>query len=79
MMSMTRNRFVQPARNPHCQLALVLVVVLFSRLPFLDAGYGVNADAWRVARAAHEIATTGQYSVSRFPGYPIQEIVCLWL
>src|SRR6266446_7177551 len=78
MMSMTWNRFVQLIRNPDCQLVLVLVVVLFSRVPFLNAGYGVNVDAWRVARVAREIATTGQYSVSRFPGYPIQEIVCSW-
>jgi hypothetical protein len=78
MMSMTWNRFVRLIRNPDCQLALVLVVVLFSRVPFLDAGYGVNVDAWRVARVAREIATTGQYSVSRFPGYPVQEIVCSW-
>jgi len=55
-----------------CLFALVFI----SRLPFLDAGYGLNIDAWRVARVARDIATTGQYSVSRFPGYPLQEIVC---
>jgi hypothetical protein len=55
-----------------CLFALVFI----SRLPFLDAGYGLNIDAWRVARVARDIATTGQYSVSRFPGYPVQEIVC---
>ena len=65
-------------RNPEWQLSIVFLVVLLSRLPFLDAGYGVNVDAWRVALRAREIAITGDYSVSRFPGYPIQEIVCSW-
>jgi hypothetical protein len=54
----------------------LFLLVLVSRLPFLEAGYGLNIDAWRVARAAQTIATTGQYSVSRFPGYPLQEIIC---
>jgi hypothetical protein len=58
-------------------LALIAVVAL-SRIPFLNAGYGVNIDAWRVARVARQIALTGIYEVSRFPGYPIQEIVCSW-
>ena len=65
-------------RDPHWQLTIVFLIVLVSRLPFLDAGYGVNVDAWRVALTAREIAVTGDYSVSRFPGYPIQEIVCSW-
>ncbi|MEP6937397.1 MAG: hypothetical protein ABI871_04945, partial [Chthoniobacterales bacterium] len=57
---------------------LMLVGVALSRLPFLDAGYGVNVDAWRVARAARHIAQTGEYEASRFPGYPVHEIVCSW-
>lgn len=65
-------------RDPRWQLAIVFAVVLLSRVPFVDAGYGVNVDAWRVALTAREIALTGDYSVSRFPGYPIQEIVCSW-
>ena len=66
-------------RGPCSQMvAAVFVIVFVSRLPFLDAGYGVNVDGWRVARAAREIATTGEYSMSRFPGYPVQEIVCSW-
>ena len=54
----------------------ILVVVAISRLPFLDAGYGVNHDAWRVARAARLMVETGQYEVSRFPGNPVHEITC---
>jgi hypothetical protein len=65
-------------RNPRWQLVTVFILVFLSRLPFLDTGYGVNVDGWRVARVAREIATTGEYSVSRFPGYPVQEIICSW-
>ncbi len=50
-----------------------------SRLPFLDAGYGVNVDAWRVARVAKQFSETGLYEVSRFPGYPAHEILCSWI
>jgi len=56
--------------------ALLFALVFISRLPFLDAGYGVNVDGWRVARVARDFATTGVYTVSRFPGYPLQEITC---
>jgi hypothetical protein len=64
--------------DPRWQLAMVFAIVFLSRLPFLDAGYGVNVDGWRVARVARDIATTGEYSLSRFPGYPVQEIICSW-
>jgi hypothetical protein len=36
----------------------------------------MNVDAWRVARVARQLSETGLYEVSRFPGYPVQEIVC---
>ena len=78
MTSLAHDWLLRLRRNPQWQLPLLFIVVLLSRLPFLAAGYGVNVDAWRVARAAREIATTGEYSVSRFPGYPVQEIVCSW-
>ncbi len=38
----------------------------------------MNVDAWRVAKVAQEIDQTGEYEVSRFPGYPVQEIVSSW-
>lgn len=50
-------------------------IVLLSRVPFLNLGYGTQPDAWRVALTAREIAMTGEYSASRLPGYPIQEVV----
>lgn len=54
---------------------LVASLVFLTRLPFLGPGYGTDPDAWRVAWAARVLATTGHYEASRFPGYPIQEIV----
>lgn len=58
----------------------IAAIVFFSRLPFLGAGYGSDPDAWRVANVARSLAITGEYSASRLPGYPVQEIFCslLW-
>ena len=56
-------------------LALFLVVLL-SRVPFLDHGYGEHADAWRVARTAKRWAETGVYEPSRVPGFPLHEALC---
>ncbi len=66
--------------RPYLVLGCLFVFVLLSRLPFLDAGYGVNIDAWRVARAARTIALSHRYEASRLPGYPVQEFICaaLW-
>lgn len=67
---------------PHGQISLREQVVLFatvaglvflSRLPFLDAGYGQDWDAWAMVMAARKIAETGVYEPSRFPGYPVPE------
>jgi hypothetical protein len=61
------------------RLTLLFLIVLLSRIPFLNAGYGAHVDAWRVANTARHIAETHDYEVSRFPGYPVQEIVCAFL
>jgi hypothetical protein len=72
---------LRPLREPEGPwlFALVTLIVLLSRLPFLGAGYGADPDAWRAAWAARVIALTGQYEASRFPGYPLQEFVSAWL
>jgi len=54
--------------------ALLFVVVLLTRLPFLGPGFGSDPDAWRIAGAARDIARTGHYEASRFPGAPVVEI-----
>ena len=59
------------ARAP---LLMALLIVGLSRLPFVTPGYGVDPDAWRIADAGREIAATGAYVVSRFPGYPVCEL-----
>lgn len=60
-------------RRPWLVLVAIFAVVLASRVPFLDAGYGKHADAWRVARTAKALVTTGDYQPSRPPGFPLHE------
>ncbi|MBI4419177.1 MAG: hypothetical protein HY563_10395 [Ignavibacteriales bacterium] len=56
-------------------LILLLLLVLLTRLPLLGPGYGSDPDAWRVAFVSQRLWETGEYSVSRFPGYPLHEIL----
>ena len=55
------------------KIAIVLLIVLLTRAPFLSAGFGSDDDAWRVAVAALRLRDTGEYIPSRRPGYPVQE------
>ena len=55
---------------------IVFAIVLLSRIPFLDHGYGEHADAWRVARTAKLWSETGVYEPSRVPGFPLHEGLC---
>ena len=71
-----KNDSMRLSLNSPTALVCLFALVFITRLPFLDAGYGMNPDAWRVALVAREMAQTGEYKVSRFPGYPVQEIVC---
>lgn len=56
-------------------LALLLLLVVLTRIPFITAGYGTDPDAWRVAEAATRLWQTGVYEPSRLPGYPLHEFV----
>ena len=56
-------------------LALLLLLVILTRIPFITAGYGTDPDAWRVAETALRVWHTGIYEPSRLPGYPLHEIV----
>jgi hypothetical protein len=49
--------------------------VILSRLPFLWSGYGFDPDSWRLANVAQQFWNTGIYEVSRFPGYPLHEMI----
>ena len=61
-------------------LAAAALAVLISRLPFLANGFGSDADAWRVANVARDLAAGLEYKASRLPGYPVPEYVysLLW-
>lgn len=56
------------------QLIILTFVVFLSRVPFLGYGFGNNPDSWRVADTARRIALSGNYSYSRPPGHPFQEL-----
>ena len=52
-----------------------LAIIAAAGIPVLAAGYGADPDAWLVASAAGKLWESGHYVVSRFPGYPLHEIV----
>ena len=54
----------------------ILFTAALTRVPFLVTGYGADGDAWRVAAVAEKFWRTGQYEISRPPGYPLYEILC---
>ena len=54
--------------------AVLSVVYVLTRLPFLDYGHGTDPDAWRVALTAHHFWDTGDYYPSRLPGNPLHEL-----
>jgi dolichyl-phosphate-mannose-protein mannosyltransferase len=58
----------------------ILLIIFLSRIPFLNYGYGAEEDAWGLAVTAKNIARTGSYEASRFPGHPVQEFIysLLW-
>jgi len=70
---------LNPLRNDTLRYLLFGLFILATRLPFLTGGYGVDSDAWGVALTAKTIAETGEYEVSRFPGYPVQELIFSFL
>lgn len=55
-------------------IVLVILVVL-SRIFFLNEGYGVEEDSWGLVLNAYEIYSSKAYSMSRLPGHPFQEII----
>jgi hypothetical protein len=56
-------------------LALSTLFVLISRLPFLNAGYGVEEDSWGIAVAAYHTQLYGVMEASRLPGHPVNEFI----
>ena len=66
-------------KNKNVSFILLFVIVFISRLPFLDAGYGVEEDSWGIALAAFHSKILGVYEPSRLPGHPFQEIIYSFL
>lgn len=56
-------------------LFIFACIVLISRLPFLDAGYGVEEDSWGIAVAAYHTQLYGVMEASRLPGHPVNEFI----
>lgn len=69
---------VQTSEN--AVMLFLAIPVLLSRIPFLDAGYGVEEDSWGIAVAAYHTWLYGVMEASRLPGHPVNEWVysLLW-
>jgi hypothetical protein len=61
--------FTQPAAA-----AVLAVVYVLSRLPWISLGYGADPDGARVAVSADYLWRHGEYFPSRLPGYPLFEL-----
>lgn len=57
------------------EIAVLLLIVLLSGLPFIFNGYGLDADAWRIVQSGYALSTGEGYQPSRFPGYPLPEFI----
>ena len=57
------------------KFVLIILLILISKLPFLNCGYGAEEDAWAMRLVTERIATSRVYEVSRLPGHPVQEII----
>ena len=50
-------------------------LIFLTRIPFIFAGPGTDEDAWGVTLTALKIFQTHSYEVSRFPGFPVHELI----
>jgi hypothetical protein len=55
------------------------ILILLTRLPFLDRGFGVEEDSWGTAVAIRNTLATGVFETSRLPGHPVNEFFYLLL
>ena len=67
------------AKNEKNAIALLIFLVLLSRMPFIFSGYGTDADAWRVMNASYRIAHEHRYIASRLPGSPLTEYLYAYI
>ncbi|MCK5832313.1 hypothetical protein KAH81_01445 [bacterium] len=69
-----KTQSLNDARNSLFWPALA-IMYFASRVIFFPLGYGVDSDAWRVAKTGIDFIGKGIYSPSRPPGYPAMEIL----
>jgi hypothetical protein len=74
-MKQTYLRFAATDFTRPLPFAILAVVFLLVRLPYVNYGHGTDPDAWRVALTAHHLLDTGDYYPSRLPGNPLHELV----
>jgi len=55
------------------QVFVMFLLVIVSRLPFLNTGFGWDDDAWLVALRAYDLRHSEVYYPSRLPGFPLHE------
>ena len=58
---------------------LIIFIYALSRIPFLEAGFGTDGDAWRIIENGLYFSTNYEYKPSRLPGYPLYEILIYFL
>ena len=74
MAPMRPRRFPDHESHHHWSYIFLLVLVfVLPRAFLLRHGFGLDPDAWRVVAVAESMALGGDYTPSRFPGYPVPE------
>jgi len=63
------------SRKSRIYLTIFVIIYWLTRIPFLNMGYGLDSDAWRIVRAAQHWNATGEYEMSRYPGVVFMEFV----
>jgi len=66
-------RFVEIDWLKHSNLTFIVLLFISVRVPLLLLGFGLDADAWRIANSAFDLRYHLVYHTSRFPGYPLPE------
>lgn len=54
---------------------ILIALFTISRVLFLNAGFGLDADAWRIANTAYDLNNSHVYHASRSFGFPLPELV----
>lgn len=58
---------------PWLQGVGLFLLTILTRIPFIPPNLGIDDDCYRIVMAARYRQEWGEYSVSRYPGYPVLE------